>query len=443
MYRTSNSDYGTFFSSQNDPFLLGFANLGNTCYMNSALQCLLNIPQLSAFFSSPSSILKRNHKCEKLISLLRQLVSGDRKSLPEFLREFVVLKPFQEEEGRRGSEGSIGRKEGGMREEERKRGGGRQEDAQEFVKNLLELIHDGFNKAKNIKMIAPKDYDEKSDVTSLAMEWEKIYKNKDDSIITDLFYGQMVHTLTCGTCGKITKIFENFWEIFLDFNENDWNYTIESMLRSLQTGEQLEKVCQFCGKTKIHQKNQNWHKLPEILQINVKRFWFDGMSRVKLKCPVSFNYLLSIPLGGEVGREEWKEGLREEIRNEERKERRREEEKENQNWKPYGTSTYSVGRGGGGAVEGRGGGRGRGGGGGYVSVDYELIGVIHHFGEAEYGHYIADCRNNKKKIWNRFDDEIVKGVDIKNELKDSESVYVLFYQRMGRGDPKNDEGLFC
>ena len=104
--------------------------------------------------------------------------------LPEFFREFVVLKPFQEEGGRRREkeirkergeeeEGGIGRREGGGREEEGKRGGGRQEDAQEFVKNLLELIHDGFNKAKNIKMIAPKDFDEKSDVTNLAIEWEK------------------------------------------------------------------------------------------------------------------------------------------------------------------------------------------------------------------------------------------------------------------------------
>ncbi len=38
----------------------GMQNLGNTCYMNSALQCLLRMPEISAYFLANKHIADLN-----------------------------------------------------------------------------------------------------------------------------------------------------------------------------------------------------------------------------------------------------------------------------------------------------------------------------------------------------------------------------------------------
>lgn len=60
-------------------------------------------------------------------------------------------------------------------------------------------------------------------------------------------------------------------------------------------------------------------------------------------------------------------------------------------------------------------------------VEYKLIGVIHHLGTLNRGHYYAEVRI--KDEWYEMDDERVISSRLSSYSNSSKSVYMLLYQR--------------
>lgn len=196
----------------------GLTNLGNTCYMNSALQCIRSVEELTQYFLHDEWKTELN-------------VDNPLGNHGEVAKAYAGLMKQIYEESTSGSTNpgkfktTIGRFNPSF-------GGYQQQDTQEFLVYLLDGLQEDLNR------IMKKPYIEKPDSTDEMVHdhsalkafanknWE-IYKARNDSVITDLFAGMYKSTLTCPVCEKVSIIFDPFTNLTLQLPiENTWNKDI-------------------------------------------------------------------------------------------------------------------------------------------------------------------------------------------------------------------------
>ncbi|KLO12706.1 cysteine proteinase [Schizopora paradoxa] len=198
------------------PGLLGLSNMGNTCFMNSALQCLAHTESLVEYFLTgvfqgelnPSNPLGMQGAIAEVFgSLLRRIWNPTTSATTFAPREFKAeLQRFAPQFS-----------------------GYQQHDSQELVAFLLDGLHEDLNRVLQKPYVEKPDWEGGGDkeLVDLALKSWEGYMKRNDSVIVDLFQGQYKSTLICPECQKVSITFDPFMYLTLPLPvQKKWTHSI-------------------------------------------------------------------------------------------------------------------------------------------------------------------------------------------------------------------------
>jgi len=202
--------------------LCGLQNLGNTCFMNSILQCMSNTALLREFF------LSNSYKND--INVRNKAAKGHlAKAFGNLLHRMWTDRPDNENSSSSyaspygGSSSSyLGKRSFSERPVQVKKVVSRyasrfigysQHDAHEFLRYLVDGLHEDLNKITN-----QPSYEEIKDIDNEAElercnRWWRHYCARNDSSIKDIFCGQLRSQVTCTQCGHVSYSYDPFFDL--------------------------------------------------------------------------------------------------------------------------------------------------------------------------------------------------------------------------------------
>ncbi|PAA53441.1 hypothetical protein BOX15_Mlig028864g1 [Macrostomum lignano] len=259
--------------------MVGLSNLGNTCYMNSMVQCLSHTrPLLELLMRSSSESIDPppGRLAAAYQRLMRDMWSSSAAAVisPTELRS--RLAKFAP----------------------RFRGSG-QQDSQECLRYLLEGLHEDLSRNSERHPRLPAiDYDQLdrlSDSEKSLVLWQR-YTKLENSPIVDIFVGQLKSTLQCCECGHKSTTFDPFWDLALSIPRGN-RVSLAACLDLFTDPETLDgnerPKCDKCKTRRRCLKSFCLYRLPTILVIHLKRFSGERY-RTKLNTLVDYPFDLDL-----------------------------------------------------------------------------------------------------------------------------------------------------
>ncbi|OMO74565.1 Peptidase C19, ubiquitin carboxyl-terminal hydrolase 2 [Corchorus capsularis] len=245
---------------------LGLKNLGNSCYLNSVLQCLTYTPPLANFClrsqhstfcdaSASASASKKPRDCPFCIleaRIARSLTLDLTLDAPSKIQS--CLKIFSEN----------------FRF-------GRQEDAHEFLRFVIDACH---NTCLRLKKLRRKGRDEGGG--------EAVNGN---SVVKEIFGGALQSQIKCLGCGAESNKVDEIMDINLDVvNSGSLKEAMHKFFQPEILDGNNKYKCESCKKLMAARKQLSICQAPNILVIQLKRF--EGIFGTKIDRPITFEEVL-------------------------------------------------------------------------------------------------------------------------------------------------------
>ena len=250
----------------------GLANLGNTCFLNAVTQCLTHTPPLASFCLAGEHRKARGKSrgggggfdavYEMGEHICRALGGGEHADggARRAIAPLALVKNLR-------SVSKTFRK-------------GRQEDAHEFARCVLDAMH---KKCCDVATPRAKEGSRRSET----------------SFVWRAFGGTLRSRITCQTCGRASDKFDGFMDLSLDIARAK---SVSHALRSYVATEVLDGAnkykCEMAPNGKAHMtratKQFTIEKAPLILTVQLKRFEYVPFGRGKLNQFVEYPLVLDL-----------------------------------------------------------------------------------------------------------------------------------------------------
>ena len=347
------------------PSCSGLRNLGNTCYMNSILQCLFHTDKLNSLFEEKDVRVRKD--IQSIITIeyneLRKL--ANKKS--SIIQPTRFWKRMQQIAQKTGYEQFVGQE---------------QNDSNEFLNFILDCFHESLKHKVSINIQGRETNRIDRVVNEFYKQFKQQYENEYSKIIEIFFNLQVTIITDINSSPKILSIKADptmmlylpipdqkfIYKNHLLHNIEDNDITIYDCIDLYTYPEKLQGENQWfneeLGEKQDAMKKTLFYKFPDILIINLKRFNYTQMKQTSLvKYPIEnldlTNYII-----------------------------------------PYRDRPKYI---------------------------YDLYAVCNHIGRSpDSGHYTSYIKNGDK--WINFNDDRLSIIKDKEKLV-TENAYCLFYKR--------------
>ena len=254
---------------------IGLINLGNTCYINTCLQILIHCPLfINNFFQ------KYKNKS----------ITPDKKISSGFLDIIKTIIQCIENKGSKLDISTFNNSIGSLHQSYASY---RPNDSQEFCRVFLEDINNELNEVKEKPSYRELRSNEKETKSIRDKEYFNNFKERENSIITDIFYSQIVNTFICECNNKIYS-FQKILDFPLLLPDNVPKISINDLLKNYFKIEEIDfsEPCISCKKIVKHKKEFKISRPPKILILSLQRI--DETKNIKNQCLVEFPEKLDI-----------------------------------------------------------------------------------------------------------------------------------------------------